>query len=98
MDRPASSSAPTTSRRTLATSLVCLAVALASAGALAHHRVEFRFYPTGHSVARAEFKFPCIPYEYVEVNRKGFFSGFEPVQAILNDVWTSCSQREERAA
>lgn len=25
--------------------------------------VEFQFYPTNHSVIRAEYKFPCIPYE-----------------------------------
>ena len=47
---------------------------------------EFRFYPTGHSVVRADFKYPCIPYEYVELNRKGFYSGIQNVQAILSNV------------
>lgn len=48
--------------------------------------VEFRFYPTGHSVVRAELGYPCIPYEYVELNRKGFYSGIQNVQAILSNV------------
>jgi len=52
----------------------------------AHHScglAEFQFYPTNHSVVRAEYKYPCIPYEDTGVDKVGFFSGFEPVDAIL---------------
>lgn len=31
--------------------------------------VEFAFYPTNHSVIRAEYKFPCIPYELTGESR-----------------------------
>ncbi|KAH7364289.1 hypothetical protein BKA65DRAFT_134025 [Rhexocercosporidium sp. MPI-PUGE-AT-0058] len=47
--------------------------------------VEFRFYPKNHSVARAEYKNPCIPYEVVDVGRQGFWSGFKPVNVVLSD-------------
>lgn len=47
---------------------------------------EFDFYPQNHSVVRAEYKYPCIPYELTGVDKVGFFSGFEPVDAILPDV------------
>jgi hypothetical protein len=47
---------------------------------------EFRFYPQNHSVARAEYKHPCIPYEYTGVNKVGFWSGFQPVNVVLQDV------------
>ncbi|KAJ0108509.1 hypothetical protein J7T55_002113 [Diaporthe amygdali] len=47
--------------------------------------IQFRFYPTGHSVVRAEYKYPCIPYEYTGPNKVGFFSGFEDVATITND-------------
>ncbi|KAH7417255.1 hypothetical protein BKA64DRAFT_295026 [Cadophora sp. MPI-SDFR-AT-0126] len=47
--------------------------------------VEFRFYPLNHSVARAEYKNPCIPYEVVDVGRQGFWSGFKPVNVVLSD-------------
>jgi hypothetical protein len=46
---------------------------------------EFNFYPTNHSVVRAEYGFPCIPYEDTGVDKVGFFSGFHPVDAILLD-------------
>ncbi|KAK8055551.1 Cyclin-dependent protein kinase regulator pho80 protein [Apiospora rasikravindrae] len=45
----------------------------------------FNFYPTNYSVARAEFKYPCTSYETVEIGRRGFYSDFMPVQAILNE-------------
>ncbi|KAE9375856.1 hypothetical protein N431DRAFT_370749 [Stipitochalara longipes BDJ] len=44
--------------------------------------IEFRFYPTNHSVARAEYLFPCIPYEVTGVNKVGFWSGFEPIYIV----------------
>lgn len=46
---------------------------------------EFDFYPTNHSVVRAEWGYPCIPYEDTGVDKIGFFSGFQPVDAILPD-------------
>jgi len=45
--------------------------------------VQFVFYPTNHSVVRAEYQFPCIPYEDTGLGKIGFFSGFEPVIAII---------------
>jgi plastocyanin len=45
--------------------------------------VQFVFYPTNHSVVRAEYLFPCIPYEDTGLGKIGFFSGFEPVIAII---------------
>ena len=47
--------------------------------------VVFDFYPTNHSVVRAEYGYPCIPYEDTGVDKVGFFSGFKPVDAILSD-------------
>ncbi|KAI0146867.1 hypothetical protein GGR57DRAFT_516704 [Xylariaceae sp. FL1272] len=37
--------------------------------------VEFVFWPTGHSVARAEHGSPCLPYESVVPGGHGFWSG-----------------------
>jgi hypothetical protein len=54
----------------------------------AHCCPEFRFYPQNHSVARAEYEFPCIPYEYTGVSKVGFWSGFHPVDIVLPDVRT----------
>ncbi|KIW50422.1 hypothetical protein PV05_12010 [Exophiala xenobiotica] len=45
--------------------------------------IVFLFYPTNHSVVRAEYGYPCIPYEDTGVDKVGFFSGFKPVDAIL---------------
>ncbi|ROW11326.1 hypothetical protein VMCG_00887 [Cytospora schulzeri] len=47
--------------------------------------IEFRFYPTAHSVVRSEFKLPCIPYEDTGPNKVGFFSGFIDVATITNN-------------
>ena len=47
---------------------------------------EFRFFPQNHSVAQAEYKYPCIPYEYSGVNKVGFWSGFQPVIVVLQNV------------
>lgn len=44
--------------------------------------IRFNFYPGGHRVARAEFKSPCIPYEYTGSNKKGFWSGVFTPQVI----------------
>lgn len=61
-------------------------VVLAEAG----DTILFQFYPTNHSVIRAEYGYPCIPYEDTGVDKVGFFSGFKPVDAILTDppTWT----------
>ncbi|KAF9879151.1 extracellular serine-rich protein [Colletotrichum karsti] len=48
--------------------------------------IEWIFYPDGHSVIRAEYGFPCTPYEYIDIGRQGFYSGPEPVKAITNDM------------
>jgi plastocyanin len=45
--------------------------------------VQFDFYPTNHSVVRAEYQFPCIPYDDTGLGKIGFFSGFQPVIAII---------------
>ena len=47
--------------------------------------MTFQFYPTNHSVIRAEYGFPCIPYEYTGVDKIGFYSGFRPVDAVLDN-------------
>ncbi|TVY93481.1 hypothetical protein LAWI1_G001297 [Lachnellula willkommii] len=43
---------------------------------------EYRFYPQNHSVARADFKSPCIPYEYSGPGRVGFWGGFHPLNVV----------------
>ena len=48
--------------------------------------VEFRFYPSNHSVARSEFKNPCIPYEDTGAGKKGLWSGFVPMDVVLSNV------------
>lgn len=47
--------------------------------------VEFQFYPSNHSVVRAEYLYPCVPYEDIDKGKPGFFSGFKPVDAILSN-------------
>ncbi|KAF1843459.1 uncharacterized protein K460DRAFT_290674, partial [Cucurbitaria berberidis CBS 394.84] len=47
--------------------------------------IEFRFYPANHSVVRAEYGFPCIPYEMTGSNKQGFFAGFHAVDKVLDD-------------
>ncbi len=47
---------------------------------------EFVFYPGGHSVARSEYLFPCMPYENYGLNRVGFFSGPETPAVYTSDV------------
>ncbi|UZP41476.1 hypothetical protein NXS19_009292 [Fusarium pseudograminearum] len=48
--------------------------------------IEWRFYPTDHWVIRGDYENPCIPYEYIDYNRKGFSSGTQKVQAITEDA------------
>ncbi|KAI9739351.1 MAG: hypothetical protein M1834_007564 [Cirrosporium novae-zelandiae] len=47
--------------------------------------VEFDFFPTNHSVVRAAYGYPCIPYEDTGSNLQGFFSGFKVTTEISND-------------
>ncbi|KAF2033459.1 hypothetical protein EK21DRAFT_58446 [Setomelanomma holmii] len=49
--------------------------------------VSFEFYPPDHSVARAEFGSPCVPYEYSHRDKPGFWSGTQLVDTIA-DVTT----------
>jgi len=61
--------------------------------------VEFRFYPSNHSVVQSSFDSPCTP-----INDQALFSGFQPVQSgvgtqswtiKINDtksIWLYCSQ------
>ncbi|KAF2221363.1 hypothetical protein BDZ85DRAFT_169882, partial [Elsinoe ampelina] len=48
--------------------------------------VVFEFYPLNHSVVRADYRYPCIPYEDTGADRRGFFSGFLPISRIGNDM------------
>jgi hypothetical protein len=52
--------------------------------------IQFQFYPTNHSVVRAAYQYPCIPFELIETDKVGFASGFHPVDAILDNPpsWT----------
>lgn len=53
----------------------------------AHARcAEFQFFPPNHSVGRAEYQQPCIPYEDTGENKVGFWSGFFPLDKILPNV------------
>jgi plastocyanin len=54
-------------------------------GVLVGDVVTFEFYPPDHSVARADFNSPCMPYEYSGRNRTGFFSDVQWVKTV-NDV------------
>ena len=48
--------------------------------------IEFQFFPPNHSVARAEYEHPCVPYELTGEDKVGFFSGFMAVDTVLDDV------------
>ncbi|KAI0125612.1 hypothetical protein BJ170DRAFT_684872 [Xylariales sp. AK1849] len=57
--------------------------------------IEFQFFPTNHSVAKAEYKNPCVPYEYINPGGETFFSGPEEseerdlnlkYQLLINDT------------
>jgi hypothetical protein len=44
--------------------------------------VSFEFYPTGHSIARAEYASACSPYEYTGKGKVGFWSGEISVEDV----------------
>ncbi|KAF2840319.1 hypothetical protein M501DRAFT_912454, partial [Patellaria atrata CBS 101060] len=46
--------------------------------------LEFEFFSANHSVVRADFKHPCVPYELFREG-KGFYSGFRPVEKNKNN-------------
>ena len=48
--------------------------------------VTFRFYPTNHSVIRAEYLFPCVPYEDIVPDGEGFDSGFFETSEVSDEV------------
>lgn len=48
--------------------------------------VMFQFYPTNHSVIKAAYGYPCIPYEDLGLDGGTFFSGFFPVAEITDQV------------
>ncbi|KEY70018.1 hypothetical protein S7711_04033 [Stachybotrys chartarum IBT 7711] len=48
--------------------------------------LEYRFYPAEHWVIRGHIDHPCIPFEYIGINRRGFSSGPQPVEAITDDA------------
>ncbi|KAJ0313845.1 hypothetical protein COL516b_000792 [Colletotrichum fioriniae] len=60
--------------------------------------IEWIFYPDAHSVIRAEFGFPCTPYEYIDIGREGFYSGNQSVKAITNDNSTQSLDKQLEAA
>ena len=59
--------------------------------------VTFEFYPLDHSVARAEFKSPCVPYEYTGKDKKGFWSDVQMVDTV-NDVSCRGSGTRDRCS
>ncbi|KAF2688823.1 hypothetical protein K458DRAFT_400942 [Lentithecium fluviatile CBS 122367] len=44
--------------------------------------VTFEFYPPDHSVARAEYMSPCVPYEYTGKDKVGFWSDTQWVDSV----------------
>lgn len=47
--------------------------------------VQFQFFPPNHSVVRAEYEYPCIPYEMTGPHKTGFFSGFHYVPSVTEE-------------
>lgn len=47
--------------------------------------VLFNFYPKNHSVVRAEYGYPCVPYELRHPGEMGAWSGFKPVDTVLTN-------------
>jgi hypothetical protein len=48
--------------------------------------IVFEFTSGNHSVARAEYGYPCIPYEATLPGKKGFWSGFQPYEGPAENV------------
>ncbi|KAI1846685.1 hypothetical protein JX265_009012 [Neoarthrinium moseri] len=45
--------------------------------ALPGDTIKFEFFPSNHSVVKAAYKYPCVPYDYIEPGEPTFFSGPE---------------------
>jgi plastocyanin len=71
-----------------------------SINALPGDVVMFSFWPGNHSVIRAEYGFPCVPYEDVqESEAQGFYSGIrspDTVNVAENEV--SVDHRHKKTA
>ncbi|KAF2118871.1 hypothetical protein BDV96DRAFT_596685 [Lophiotrema nucula] len=51
--------------------------------------VLFQFFPPDHSVARAEYLNPCVPYESTGAGKTGFYSGVQYVDTVEHITnWT----------
>ena len=48
--------------------------------------VTFQFYPTRHSVIKAAYGYPCVPYDYIDNGGDMFYSGWMPVTDITDNV------------
>lgn len=55
---------------------------LANAGDI----IQFLFYPSNHSVVKAQEGYPCIPYDTMNPGKASFFSGFEYVPQVRPNV------------
>ncbi|KAH4291061.1 hypothetical protein HBH64_124120 [Parastagonospora nodorum] len=56
--------------------------------------ISFEFYPKGHSVARADFEKPCVPYESNGANRDGFWSGEQMIETGTSNFDVSINSTE----
>lgn len=56
---------------------------------------EFKFYPPDHSVVRAHYENGCVPFETVDSDDGGFYSGPQILSGITDDV-SSPSRRPQR--
>lgn len=52
--------------------------------------ITFEFYPPDHSVARAEYMSPCVPYEYTGRDKVGFWSGTQFVDTVDEVSFLRC--------
>lgn len=65
-----------------------------SINALPGDIVNFRFWPGDHSVIRADYGYPCIPYEDLDGNEgEGFYSGVKSPNATDVEEGNVCLNR-----
>lgn len=65
-----------------------------SINALPGDIVTFKFWPGNHSVIRAAFGYPCIPYEDLKIgDGEGFYSGVRSPDSIDVARDTVCPDR-----
>lgn len=48
--------------------------------------IVFEFFPSNHSVIKAAYGYPCVPFEDVVPNGATFFSGHFPLNEVLPNV------------